>query len=56
MYEVRDYKNAVEAWVNAQPSLPSRKEVAANFPDAPHRVIKSVLQSRKDREARASSP
>lgn len=51
MNEVRDHKFAVEKWVNAQPSMPSRKEVVAQFPDAPHRVIKSVLQSRKDREA-----
>lgn len=51
MTEVRDHKFAVEKWVNAQPSLPSRKEAVAQFPDTPHRVIKSVLQSRKDREA-----
>ncbi len=51
MNEVRDHKFAIEKWVNAQPSLPSRKEVQDKFPEAPHRIIKSVLQSRKDREA-----
>jgi hypothetical protein len=50
VYEVRDHKFAVEAWVNAQPALPSRKEAVAQFPDAPQRVIKAALQSRKDRE------
>jgi hypothetical protein len=49
--EVRDHKFAVEKWVNAQPTLPSRKDVVAQFPNTPHRIIKSVLQSRKDREA-----
>lgn len=52
MYEFRDHKFAVEAWVNTQPTLPSRKEVQDKFPNAPHRVIKAALQSRKDREDR----
>jgi len=51
VYEVRDHKFAVEAWINAQPALPSRKEVQDKFPDAPQRVVKAALQSRKDRES-----
>lgn len=50
MNEVRDHKFAVEKWVNAQPALPSRKETVARFPEAPQRVVKAALQSRKDRE------
>ena len=50
MNEVRDHKFAVEAWVNAQPALPSRKDAQARFPEAPQRVVKAALQSRKDRE------
>ena len=50
MYEVRDQKNAVAAWVEAQPKCPTRKEVIAKFPEAPQRIIRAVLQSREDRE------
>jgi len=50
VYEFRDHKLVVEQWVNAQPALPSRKEAQDKFPDAPQRVVKAALQSRKDRE------
>jgi hypothetical protein len=51
-FDKRDNRFAVEKWVNSQPTCPSRKEVQEQFPDVQHRVIKAVLQSRKDREAK----
>jgi hypothetical protein len=50
VYEVRDQKFAVEKWVESQPQCPTRREAAAQFPDAPQRVIKAAIQSREDRE------
>lgn len=52
MYEVRDQKKAVEQWVDSQSMCPTRKEAIAQFPDVPHRIIKSAIQSREDRERR----
>jgi len=52
VYEVRDQKFAVEKWVESQPTCPTRKEAAAQFPDAPQRVVKAAVQSREDRERR----
>jgi len=48
--ELRDVKFQVEKWINSQASLPSRKEVFEKFPSAPQKIVKALLQSRKDRE------
>jgi hypothetical protein len=48
--ELRDVKFEVEKWVNSRPSVPSRKEVFEKFPHAPQKIVKALLQSRKDRE------
>ena len=53
MYEERRNKEIIERWVNAQEECPSRKEAAAHFPNFPQRLIRSILQSRKDREQQA---
>ena len=50
---LRDQKSEVEAHINSQASCPSRKAVAARFPDVPVRIIRSLIQSREDREKKA---
>lgn len=50
MQEIRDLRNAIERWVDAQPKCPGRKQVVEAFPTAPHRLIRSAVQSREDRE------
>lgn len=54
MYDLRDHKARVEEWVESQPELPDRKEAQRLFPDAPMRIIRAAIQSRKDREANLS--
>ena len=50
MFVVRELKKQVEAWVDAQPTCPSRKQAQKQFPKAPQKLIRAVIQSRKDRE------
>ncbi len=50
MFDARNQREAIARWVDAQPVCPTRKQVKAAFPDAPLKVIRSLVQSRKDRE------
>lgn len=51
MAELRDHKFMIERWVEEQPELPDRKEAQRLFPQAPVRLIRAAIQSRRDREA-----
>ncbi len=50
MLALRDHKIQVEEWVDKQKEIPDRKEVQKLFPEAPVRLIRAAIQSRKDRE------
>lgn len=55
MQDSRDNRFAVERWVNAQPQCPNRKQVVAEFPNVPQRIIRAAIQSREDRERAAKT-
>ena len=50
MYESREQRNRVQAWVDALPECPSRKQVKRQFPNVDQKHIRSAIQSRRDRE------
>jgi hypothetical protein len=52
--DTRKKRVQVEKWINEQEVCPSRKQVAERFPDAPQRIVRALLQARKDRERMAS--
>jgi len=52
--DVRQKRWKVEKWINEQEVCPSRKEATKQFPDAPQRVVRALLQARQDREREAS--
>lgn len=52
MSDTRRLKAQAEKWINEQEECPSRKQVAAHFPHVPQRIVRSLLQARKDRELR----
>jgi len=49
LFDNRKAQEKVTRWAKAQPSLPSRKETQKQFPDLPHKIIRSALQSLRDR-------
>ena len=53
MYDSRKQRKQVEAWINAQPECPTRKQVKQQFPQVDQKHIRSALQSRQDRERQA---
>lgn len=55
MYESRSKRNAVEAWVDAQPTCPTRKQTRAQFPDVEQKHVRAALQARQDRERQSVS-
>ena len=50
MFDSRDQRDRVRAWVDAQPECPSRKQARRQFPDVDVKHVRSAIQSRKDRE------
>lgn len=50
MFESREDRKRVEAWINAQEKCPTRKEVKKQFPDVAMKHIRSALQARVDRD------
>lgn len=54
MYESRDQRAQVEAWINAQPTCPTRKQTQRQFPDVLQKHVRAALQSRKDRDKKAA--
>jgi len=56
LFDVRVQKQAVEAWVQKQVELPSRKETRQKFPKVPQRIIRTVLQSLRDKGSNGAAP
>lgn len=54
MSDTRRIKLVVEKWINEQEVCPSRKQAAAHFPNAPQRIVRSLVQARMDREKKAT--
>jgi hypothetical protein len=50
MFNARNRRKMVVKWVDAQAECPTRKQAKTAMPDAPLKVIRSAIQSRKDRE------
>lgn len=50
MYESRDQRQAVAAWVDAQAECPSRKQAKRQFPNVDQKHIRAAIQSRRDRD------
>jgi hypothetical protein len=50
VFESREDRKRVEAWVNAQEKCPTRKEVKKQFPAVAMKHIRSALQARVDRD------
>lgn len=51
VFDLREHKFMIEKWVAEQPELPDRKEAQRLFPQVPVKLIRSAIQSRRDREA-----
>ena len=56
MFDERKRKAAVERWVSKQDLCPSRKQAVATFPEVPQRIIRAVIQSRKDKDREGAEP
>jgi len=50
MFDSREQRNQVQAWVDAQPECPTRKQAKRQFPGVDQKHIRAAIQSRKDRE------
>ena len=49
MEEEKRWRIAIEKWMAQQPTVPTRKRLQAEWPDAPMKVIRAVLQSTRDK-------
>jgi hypothetical protein len=47
--EEKRWRIAIEKWMAQQAEVPNRKQLQATFPQAPMKVIRSVLQSTRDK-------
>ena len=50
MFESRTLRLVVKKWVDTQEVCPTRKQTIKHFPNVPQRVIRALLQARKDRD------
>lgn len=54
MFNERNRRAAVEQWVNNQDTCPNRKQVIQAFPNVPQKIIRAVIQSRKDKDRKGA--
>lgn len=50
MFRKRELRKRIEAWVDDQPTCPSREQTQKKFPGVPKKIVRAAVQSRKDRE------
>ncbi len=50
MFDRREQRNRVQAWVDTQPECPNRKQAKRQFPNVDQKHLRAAIQSRKDRE------
>lgn len=51
MEDEKRWRIAIEKWIAQQPTVPSRKQLQATWPNAPMKVIRAVLQSTRDKRS-----